>query len=48
MSLPESRKSDAQSDEWTRRRSENLRLGLILGAVVVALFLLSIWKYRPL
>ncbi|MGI9134893.1 MAG: hypothetical protein ACR2I0_13295 [Rhodoferax sp.] len=34
--------------QWQQRRAANLRLGLILGAVVLALFLLSIWKYRPL
>lgn len=35
-------------DEWARRRASSVRLGLILGGVAVALFLISIWKYRPL
>ncbi len=48
MSLPESSKKVADSDEWTRRRASNVRLGLILGGVVLALFLIAIWKYRPL
>lgn len=35
-------------DEWARRRASSVRLGLILGGIAVALFLISIWKYRPL
>jgi hypothetical protein len=48
MSSPESNKDLANSDEWTRRRANNVRLGLVLGGVVLVLFLIAIWKYRPL
>lgn len=30
------------------RRKNNLKLGLALGGVVLAIFLLALWKYRPL
>jgi hypothetical protein len=30
------------------RRMSNVRLGLVLGGVAVALFLLALWKFRPL
>lgn len=35
------------ASEWASRRKNNLILGLALGGFVVALFLLAIWKYRP-
>jgi len=37
-----------ESEEWARRKRANVRLGLVFGGIVVALFLLSLWKYRPL
>ena len=36
------------SAEWQRRKAASARLGLVIGAMAVVLFLLSIWKYRPL
>jgi hypothetical protein len=48
MNLPEPRKNLADDEEWTRRRATNVRLGLVLGGVVLVLFLIAIWKYRPL
>ncbi len=48
MSLPEPQKTLADDPEWTRRRATNVRLGLILGGVVLVMFLIAIWKYRPL
>jgi hypothetical protein len=48
MSLPEPAKNLADDVEWTRRRATNVRLGLVLGGVVLVLFLIAIWKYRPL
>ena len=47
MSLPDSPKRPTETDEWAKRKSASVRLGLIFGAVVFAIFLLSIWKYRP-
>lgn len=37
----------ADSPEWAGRRKNNLKLGLALGGFVLAIFLLAIWKYRP-
>ena len=48
MSLPDSNKKIDDSEEWTRRRAANVRLGLIFGGVALVLFLIAIWKYRPL
>jgi hypothetical protein len=31
-----------------RRQRDNVRLGLGLGALAVVLFLIALWKYRPL
>lgn len=35
------------SDEWEKRKRGNKRLGYLFGAIVLAIFLGSIWKYRP-
>lgn len=35
-----------QGDDDRKRRAANVRLGWILGAVAVVLFLLSLWKLR--
>ena len=32
---------------WEKRKRDNKRLGYIFGAIVLAIFLGSIWKYRP-
>ncbi len=38
----------ADAPDWVAsRRKNNLKLGLALGGVVLAIFLLAIWKYRP-
>ena len=34
--------------EWERRKAGNLRLALVFGGVAVALFLLALWKFRPI
>lgn len=33
--------------EWEKRKRGNKRLGYIIGIIVLAIFLGSIWKYRP-
>jgi len=40
--------AQADAQEWASRRKNNVRLAYVMGAIAVALFLLSIWKYRPL
>ncbi len=46
MQLPEQHRAD--DDEWARRKRNNIRLGWVFALVVLALFGLSILKYRPL
>ena len=48
MALPDSNQNIAESEEWTRRRASNLSLALVFGGVALVLFLIAIWKYRPL
>ncbi len=48
MSLPESAKPVPDADEWAKRKRNSARLGLVFGAFVLAVFFVSIWKYRPL
>ena len=38
----------AEQELRVRRDRANARLGWIFGALAVLLFLLAIWKYRPL
>ena len=51
--MPDVDKTTAQTPqanvpEWVAsRRKNNLILGLALGGFVLAIFLLAIWKYRP-
>ena len=33
-------------DAWAARRKNNIRLGWICGAVVMAVFFLAIWRLR--
>lgn len=40
--------NDFDADEWEKRKRDNKRLGYFFGAIVLAIFLGSIWKYRPL
>lgn len=47
MKLPDVQNKGFDADEWDRRKRGNRRLGLIFGAIVLAIFLGSIWKYRP-
>jgi hypothetical protein len=44
----ESKTPVADSQEWASRRKNNLRLAYLMGGVAVAIFLISLWKYRPL
>jgi hypothetical protein len=46
MTLPEQHRPNAE--EWARRKRANVRLGWVFAVIVLALFALSIWKYRPL
>jgi|JFJP01.1.fsa_nt_gi hypothetical protein len=48
MSLPESSKPDFDPQEWDKRKAANIRLGLVVGLIVVLMFLGALWKYRPL
>ncbi len=38
----------ADAEEWASRRKNNLRLAYLMGAIAVVIFLISLWKYRPL
>jgi hypothetical protein len=35
-------------EEWARRRAGNVRLAWTLVGVVAVVFVIAIWKYRPL
>ncbi len=47
MKTPETENNGFDMAEWEKRKSGNKRLGYIIGAIVLAIFLGSIWKYRP-
>ncbi len=47
MKLFESNVPVMDTAEWEKRKRSNKRLGYIFGAIVLAIFLGSIWKYRP-
>jgi hypothetical protein len=47
MDLPEMEKNGFDTEEWTKRKRDNKRLGYVFGIIVLAIFLGSIWKYRP-
>lgn len=32
---------------WSTRQRNNVRLAWMLGALALALFLIALWKYRP-
>ena len=38
----------ADASEWERRKRNNVRLGWIFAGLAFVLFLVAIWKYRPL
>ena len=48
MSLPDAPKPNFDPQEWDKRKSANVRLGLFVGLIVVLMFLGALWKYRPL
>jgi hypothetical protein len=48
MHLPETRNNRIDPDTWALRRRNNVRLGWMFAALAVVLFLVAIWKYRPL
>ncbi|HSN80189.1 MAG TPA: cytochrome oxidase small assembly protein [Rhodoferax sp.] len=47
MKSPETQNSPFDAVEWEKRKRGNKRLGYIIAAIVLAIFLGSIWKYRP-
>ncbi len=47
MTPPEPNNKAFDAAEWDKRKRSNKRLGYIFGALVLAIFLGSIWKYRP-
>jgi hypothetical protein len=48
MDKPKVHHSDLDAKEWESRKRANKRLGYVFGAIVLLIFLGSIWKYRPL
>ncbi len=48
MKLPEVPKTPFDNEEWAKRKSANIKLGILFGAIVLAIFIGSILKYRPL
>lgn len=47
MKLPETSGHGFDAAEWDKRKRNNKRLGYLIGTIVLAIFLGSIWKYRP-
>lgn len=47
MTSPDMQNSGIDAAEWDKRKRSNKRLGYIFGVIVLAIFLGSIWKYRP-
>lgn len=48
MNKPKLQHSGFDAQEWEKRGRDNKRLGYVIGAIVLLIFLGSIWKYRPL
>ena len=48
MNKPTAHPSRFDPEEWEKRKRDNKRLGYVFGAIVLLIFLGSIWKYRPL
>lgn len=48
MTLPETPKPDFDPQEWDRRKGANVRLGWMVGVIVLLMFFGALWKYRPL
>jgi len=47
MKIFESNVPQMDAAEWEKRKHSNKRLGYVFGALVLLIFLGSIWKYRP-
>jgi hypothetical protein len=48
VNKPSPQPSRFDPEEWEKRKRDNKRLGYVFGAIVLLIFLGSIWKYRPL
>jgi hypothetical protein len=49
MKLPEiGTPFSADASVWEQRKRNNVRLGWIFAGLAFVLFLVAIWKYRPL
>jgi hypothetical protein len=48
MDKPKLQQPGFDAQEWESRKRANKRLGYLFGAIVLLIFLGSIWKYRPL
>ncbi len=48
MDKPKLHQPGFDAQEWENRKRANKRLGYLFGAIVLLIFLGSIWKYRPL
>lgn len=38
----------ATTEEWARRRKSNVQLGFAFGGLALVLFVIALFKYRPL
>lgn len=47
MKQPDMQNSGEDAALWEKRKRDNKRLGYLFGVIVLAIFLGSIWKYRP-
>lgn len=47
MDLTDMQNNGFDAKEWEKRKRDNKRLGYLFGAIVLVIFLGSIWKYRP-
>lgn len=47
MKVSEMQNNGFDAAEWDKRKRNNKRLGYVMAAIVLAIFLGSIWKYRP-
>jgi hypothetical protein len=45
---PVTPKDQADSEEWARRRKSNVQLGWAFAGLAVVLFVIALFKYRPL
>jgi hypothetical protein len=48
MSTPEVPSQSPDADIWAQRKRNSVRLGWALGAFAVGIFLIAVFKYRPL